>query len=62
MVEKVKEILDLMKNLAEENRLWTASYSEYFAVIKLALAKGVVANITSLLLFALRQWGPLYSH
>lgn len=50
-----------MKNRADELKLWTPSSSEYFAIIKLALAKGVVSNIPSLLLFALRQWGPLYS-
>lgn len=36
------------------------SYAEFFSTVKLLLVKGVVCSNASLVLAALRQWGPVY--
>lgn len=61
MVDKILEILNFMAQKQEKKFTWTPSYAEYFAVIKNALAKGIVINVPTLLLLALRQWGPMYN-
>ena len=58
--EKVLRILRFMHGKGGSG--WKPSYPAYFNSIKAALARGAVSNVPSLLLFALRQWGPMYSN
>lgn len=36
------------------------SYAEYFSTLRLLLSKGTISSVPSLILAALRQWGPAY--
>ena len=43
------------------NNQYIPTYPVYFATVKLALSRSLVTDIPSLLLFALRQYGPLFN-
>jgi hypothetical protein len=36
------------------------NYSEFYNVLRILLSKGYISSVPSLILAALRQWGPLY--
>ena len=60
MANKIHEQLTFM-GTRPNKKYHTPLYPEYFNTIKTALNKGVVKGVPSLLLLALRQWGPVYS-
>jgi hypothetical protein len=36
-------------------------FSEFYTIIKSALSKGLINSIPALMIFVLRQWGPMYN-
>ena len=39
---------------------WKVSYASFFKCVRYGLSKAIIKDVGSLLLFALRQWGPMY--
>jgi hypothetical protein len=49
-----------MAKVDKEVNYYCPNYAEYFSTIKIMLSKGLITTIPSLILAALRHWGPLY--